>query len=235
MATKREYLLDIREHPGATAEEIFSRVQPVSLAAVETFFRKAASAKLVALDESQPKRRFTLTALGEQALSNLAFENGDHPHDGIGALVAQPNGQSREARLEERAKRLGSGIDSPRKAVRVMNYGSQTPPDDIRALYQARHKCHSFSWQERLFNDDAEARRSVAELQARLPKEITQQVAKLVELERKLQEDSWSRNFWRDLHRLLELREGLTFSSNLCGLRKGDESEEEADSGNSED
>jgi len=225
MATKSEYLLDTREHPGATAEEIFSRVQPVSLAAVETFFRKAASAKLVEVDESQAKRRYTLTALGEQELASLACESGD-AREGVGAPVVQPSNQSRTIHLDEHVKQLGSGINSLRKKANEMNHGSQTGPEDIKALYRARHECRSFTWQERLFNYDAEARWSVAELEAKLPKEVTQRVAKLVELERKLREDSWSGNFWCDLRSLLELREGLTFSSNLCGPSRIAESEE---------
>jgi hypothetical protein len=43
MPDRIDYLRDLRDNPGATAEEVQLRVQAPTLAAVETQFRKCAS------------------------------------------------------------------------------------------------------------------------------------------------------------------------------------------------
>lgn len=70
MPARIDYLRDLRENPGATAEEVQRRVQAPSLAAVETQFRKCASVQFVECDESKPKR-YTLTEKGTEELQRL--------------------------------------------------------------------------------------------------------------------------------------------------------------------
>src|SRR6266478_6072290 len=70
MPARIDYLRDLRDNPGATAEEVQRRVQAPTLAAVETQFRKCASANLVECDESKPKR-YTLTEKGVEELHKL--------------------------------------------------------------------------------------------------------------------------------------------------------------------
>src|SRR6266478_6374255 len=70
MPARIDYLRDLRDNPGATAEEVQRRVQAPTLAAVETQFRKCASANLVGCDESKPKR-YTLTEKGVEELHKL--------------------------------------------------------------------------------------------------------------------------------------------------------------------
>src|SRR6266478_1891749 len=70
MPARIDYLRDLRDNPGATAEEVQRRVQAPTLAAVETQFRKCASTNLVECDKSKPKR-YTLTAKGTEELHKL--------------------------------------------------------------------------------------------------------------------------------------------------------------------
>src|SRR5258708_32819522 len=70
MPARIDYLRDLRDNPGATAEEVQRRVQAPTLAAVETQFRKCASANLLECDESKPKR-YTLTEKGMEELHKL--------------------------------------------------------------------------------------------------------------------------------------------------------------------
>ena len=70
MPARIDYLRDLRDNPGATAEEVQRRVQAPTLAAVETQFRKCASANLVECDERKPKR-YTLTEKGVEELPKL--------------------------------------------------------------------------------------------------------------------------------------------------------------------
>src|ERR1700687_1145926 len=70
MPARIDYLRDLRDNPGATAEEVLRRVQAPTLAAVETQFRKCASANLVECDESKPKR-YALTEKGVEELHKL--------------------------------------------------------------------------------------------------------------------------------------------------------------------
>jgi hypothetical protein len=230
MPTRSDYLRDLRDNPGATAEEVQRRVQAPTLAAVETQFRKCANANLIECDESRP-RKYKLTEKGAAELHKLEPQNRS-------AIIKSNNGAVVEF---DDARRVPNDVADPLEgrvskarallerieALEDMSTHSESTPhadtesthaaSDVVALYLAQHELHSFGWSDRLFGEDSQVKARVADLEGKVGQEIADQAKRLVAVEREIHDDLWS-DGTEVLRSVLELREALHLPTSIFGL-----------------
>jgi len=233
MPTRSDYLRDLRDNPGATAEEVQRRVQAPTLAAVETQFRKCANAKLIECDESRP-RKYKLTEKGAGELHKLEPQNKSAIIKSNNGAVVEfddarrvPNNEADplEGRRVSKARALLERI----QALEDMSTHSESPPhadtesthaaSDVAFLYLAQHELHSFGWSDRLFGEDSQVKARVADLEGKVGQEIAGQAKRLVAVEREIHDDLWS-DGTEVLRSVLELREALHLPASIFGLGK---------------